>query len=231
MLTRQSTMIRNYERLSTPTINNNKEKKATVNADNKQNQGKVSDCRHRQSKTIRKSEQISTLTINNNKEKWENVDDDNKQQQGKVSKYRHQQLTTNTRQLTASTDHQQIHLTTKKNQHPTTESQQLTRKKIHQDQVGSCNPFSCPLNQQFSFGQKYLKKVASTVNKLQVDTTDRKTSLHFFLSSSGKGPLPPVALFLGPTGPKKVSISRAQPPPTFPRDGFSHIKSLTYEAL
>jgi hypothetical protein len=33
------------------------------------------------------------------------------------------------------------------------------------------------------------------------------------------------------TGPKKVSISRAKPPPACPRNGFSRIKTITYGAV
>jgi hypothetical protein len=33
------------------------------------------------------------------------------------------------------------------------------------------------------------------------------------------------------TGPKKVSISRAQPPPTCPHNGVARIKSITYGAV
>ncbi len=33
------------------------------------------------------------------------------------------------------------------------------------------------------------------------------------------------------TGLKKVSISRAQPPPIGPRNGFARIKSITYGAV
>ncbi len=73
--------------MSTPTINNNKEKWATVDTDNQK--GKVRECQHRQS-TTRKSERMSTPTIYN-KEKWANVNTDN--QQGKVCECRHRQST------------------------------------------------------------------------------------------------------------------------------------------
>jgi hypothetical protein len=33
------------------------------------------------------------------------------------------------------------------------------------------------------------------------------------------------------TGPKKVSISRAQPPPACPRNGSARIKNITYGAV
>jgi hypothetical protein len=50
------------------------------------------------------------------------------------------------------------------------------------------------------------------------------------------GPLIDTALYVRTAlchvaGPKKVSISRAQHPPTCPRNGFACIKSITYGAI
>ncbi len=32
-------------------------------------------------------------------------------------------------------------------------------------------------------------------------------------------------------GPKKLEISRAQPPPTFPSNGYAHIQNIKYNAV